>query len=325
MGKKKINIEIIIISFVIVLSVAYILFKKTDRVHYKVPELLNLKSDTLTKISISKGDRVLVLENKKGEWVVGEEGFKTDKFKIDKILNIVSNLKLTILVSKSGNYYKYELDDPRKINVKVFNGKEIIREFDAGKVATTYDHTNVKIKGDNKIYHAVGSINKDLDKTIDDLRYKKVFLIEKDKINQITFNMDGKEYVLNKSIIPVTKQEKDGSEKEGGPEIETEWNYNKAKVENSKVNSILGTVSNLACDEYVYNKNDLKASESLFSMKLTGSKEHLISIFKPQNKEDEKYRGETSQTEYKFFIKKFRIDNFLNPLKEIFGIEKTKK
>ena len=321
MSKKKVNLEIIVISIVIVLSFAYILFKKTDRVHYKVPELKNIETNILTKISISKGDRVVNLENKKDGWVVGEEGFKTDKFKTDKIVNIVANIKLTTLVSKSGNYYKYELDDPRKINVKVFNGKEIIREFDAGKVATTYDHTNVKIKGDNKIYHAAGSINKDLDKTIDDLRYKKVFLIEKDKIKQITFNMDGKEYVLNKSIIPVTKQEKDGSEKEGEPEVETRWDFNKTKIENSEVNSILGTVSNLSCDEYVYNGTDLKASESLFSMKLVGSSENSITIYKLQNKEDEKYRGETSQTEYKFFIKKFRIDNFLNPLKKIFGIE----
>lgn len=321
MSKKKISLEIIIISIVIVLSFAYILFKKTDRIHYKVPELKNIKTNTLTKISISKGDRVVNLENKKDGWVVGEEGFKTDKFKTDKLVNIVANLKLTTLVSKSGNYYKYELDDPRKINVKVFSGKDIVIEFDIGKVASTYDHTNVKIKGDNKIYHAVGSINKDLDKTIDDLRYKKVFLIEKDKIKQIAFTIDGKEYVLNKSIVPVTKEEKNGSEKKGEPEVETRWDFNKTRIENSKVNSVLEMVSNLACDEYIYTGNDLKASESLFSMKLTGSKEHLISIYKPHNKEDEKYRGETSQTEYKFFIKKFRIDNFLNPLKKIFGIE----
>lgn len=325
MSKKKVNLEIIIISFVIVLSVAYILFKKTDRVHYKVPELINIKADKLTKISISKGDRVVELEKRKDGWVVGDEGFKTDKFKIDKIVNIVGNLKLTTLVSKSGNYYKYELDDPRKINVKVFSGKEIVREFDAGKVASTYDHTNVKIKGDERIYHAAGSINKELDKSIDDLRYKKVFLIEKDKIKQITFNIDEKEYVLNKSIIPVTKEAKIGSEKDIEPEVDTRWDFNKTKIENSKINSILATVSDLSCDEYIYSENNLKGSEKYFSVKLVGSSENSITIYKPQNKEDEMYRGETSQTEYKFLIKKFRIDNFLNPLKKIFGIEEIEK
>lgn len=321
MSKKKVNLEIIIIILVIVLSVAYIMFKKTDRVHYKVPELKNIETGTITKISISKGDRVINLENRKGSWVVGEEGFKTDKFKIDKIVNIVDSLKLSTLVSKSGNYYKYELDDPRKINVKVFSGKEIVREFDAGKSASTNDHTNVKIKGDEKIYHAIGSINKDLDKSIDDLRFKKVFLIEKDEIKQITFSMDGKEYVLNKSIIPVTKEEKTGSEKEGAPDVETIWDYKKTKIENSKVNSILGTVSDLSCDEYIYSENDLKASEQLFTMKLVNSNENYITIYKLQNNEDDMYRGETSQTEYKFLIKKFRIDNFLSPLKKIFEIE----
>ncbi|MCK5221863.1 MAG: hypothetical protein KAR14_09815, partial [Candidatus Aminicenantes bacterium] len=99
------------------------------------------------------------------------------------------------------------------------------------------------------------------------------------------------------------------------------WDFNKIKIENSKVNSILGIVSNLSCDEYIYKGNDLKASEKLFSVRLLGSSEHSITIYKPQNKEDEKYCGETSQTEYKFFIKKFRIDNFLSPLKKIVGIE----
>lgn len=325
MAKKNKNLEIIIISIVIILSGAYILFKKTDRVHYKVPELINIKTDTLTKISISKGDRVVNLEKRKGEWVVGDEGFKTDEFKVDKITNIVSNLKLTTLVSKSGNYYKYELDDPRKINVKVFSAEEIVREFDTGKAASTYGHTHVKIKGDNNIYHAGGSIKKDLDRTVDYLRYKKVFLIEKDKIKQIIFNMDGKEYVLNRSVIPVIKGEKEGSEKEGEPEVETVWTYNKTKAENSKVNSVLGSVSNLSCDEYVYPDSVLNGSEQVFTLKLTGVKEHTLSISKSGNKEDEKYYGESSQTKYKFIIKKHKIDNLLNPIKELFEVKEREK
>lgn len=325
MGKKKGNLEIIIIAIVIVLSAAYILFRKTDRVHYKVPELKNIKTDTLTEILISKGSRVIKLEKKKGEWVVGEEGFKTDEFKVDKITNIVSNLKLTTLVSKAGNNFKYELDNPRKINVKVFGGKEIIREFDIGKVASTYDHTNIKIKGDDNIYHADGSIKKDLDKNIDDLRYKKVFLIEKNTINRITFGIEGKEYVLNKSIIPVKTEEKNGSEKEGEPEVETVWAYNKTKVDNSKVNSAIATVSNLGCDEYVYSDSVLDGSELFFTLKLNGAKENTLSISKSGNKEDDKYFGASSQSKYKFIIKKYKIDNFLKAIKDIFGIKETDK
>ncbi|MEN8155258.1 MAG: hypothetical protein ABFR75_14685, partial [Acidobacteriota bacterium] len=119
--------------------------------------------------------------------------------------------------------------------------------------------------------------------------------------------------------------EKEGSEKEGEPEVETVWTYNKTKAENSKVNSVLGSVSNLSCDEYVYPDSVLNGSEQVFTLKLTGVKEHTLSISKSGNKEDEKYYGESSQTKYKFIIKKHKIDNLLNPIKELFEVKEREK
>jgi len=325
MIKKKGNLELIIIAIVIVLSIIYIMFRKSDKVHYKIPELKNIKTNEITKISLTKGERIVTLENRKGGWVIGEEAYPADETLVKKILTDVAEVKLTTLVSKAGNYFKYELDDPRKINVKVYVNKDVVREFDAGKVASTYDHTNIRLKNNKNVYHARGSIKNDLDKTLDELRDKKVFSINGDSVAEITFSMNGNDYILNKAVIPV----KVSSSKEGKeptePKVETEWKYENNKIESSKPGSVLRIISDIKCDQYVYSEIELKGSEPLFSIKLAGTTEDEIKVYhKKADKEDDKYIFETSQSKYKFYLKKYRVDNVLNLFKEIFGIKDKK-
>ncbi len=323
MKKKKGNLELIIIGVVIILSLVYIVFRKTDKVHYKVPELKNIKIDEISKIFLTKGSRKVNIENRKGAWVVGEEGYSADDSLIKKILGHVSNLKLTTLVSKAGNYYKYELDDPRKINVKIFIKKDIVREFDTGKVASTYDHTNIKLKDDKNIYLAGGSLRRDLDKTVDDLRDKKVFSFDKADISEIAFTLNNKTYILNKIIVPVKDiGAGDDGKNRSDQKVETEWKYENNKIEISKLNPVLNSLSDLKCDQYVYSEIELKGTEPFFSIKLSGTANNEIKIYKKESdNEDDKYSVQTSQSKYKFYLKKYRVENFLNPLKEIFEIK----
>ncbi len=229
---------------------------------------------------------------------------------------------MTTLVSKAGNYFKYELDDPRKINVKVFVNKDIVREFDTGKVASTYDHTNIRLKNDKNVYHARGSIKNDLDKTLDDLRDKKVFSINGESVTKITFSMDGKDYLLNKVVVHVKVSADDEKKDPVDQKIKTEWKYENNKVESSKLGNVLRIISDIKCDQYVYSEIELKGSEPLLSIKLAGTAENEIKVYhKKADKEDDKYIFETSQTKYKFYLKKYKVDNVLNLFKEIFGIK----
>ena len=175
MKKKKVNLELLIITVVIAVSLLYIVFKRSDKVHYEVPEVKKISREAILKVEIKKGDRIVKLENRKGGWVVGEDAFKPDMDLIEKVKNTISNLKLTTLIAKSGNRYKYELDEKRRINVKVFTSKEKALEFNIGKAASTYGHTHVQIEGDRNIYHCSGSIKRDFDKSLDEFRNKVVF------------------------------------------------------------------------------------------------------------------------------------------------------
>jgi len=322
MKKKKINLELVIIGAVIVLSLIYIMFRKSDKVHYRVPELDHLKSGKIMKILITKGDRIVSLENKKGGWVVGEEAYPAQAPLVENILKRVADIKLTTLVSRAANYYKYELDDERKINVKVYSDEEILREFDLGKTAATYDHTHIRLKDDKNVYHAEGSIRNDLDKTLDDLRNKDVFSFDKGNVTEVAVTLDGKTYTLNKRVLPVTAEKKsDGEEAPKTPRVQ--WKFNGKDVEESKVSPALNTLSDLKCDRYVYNDIELKGTELFFTIRFKGVEESTITFLKSGDEKSDKYIGKTPQSKYTFYVRKYQVDNIVNPLKDLFRIKST--
>jgi len=317
MKKKNGNFEIIVIVTIIVLALTYLLFKKTDRIHYKVPELKVLKTKDIEKVVITKSNGRVVLKKVGSDWLIGDEGYKTDSGKVNMLIKTVSELKLTTLVSKTENYYKYELDNKNKINVKVFGNGKIIREFDVGKVASTRDHTNVKLLDNKNVYHMRGSVKIVFNKSMDDFRDKKIFTVDRDQINKIAFHMNGKELLLNKTIIHAEKDKKSGKSKDTSSKVETEWTLNNKKVNNSKINSILSNVTSIECDKYDYENSDIFADKPLFTLKLYGNNENFIKVYNLKNKDDDSYPVVTSQSKYKFFIKKYKIDNFFNTLKEL--------
>ncbi len=318
MKKRKGNFEIIIIVAVILFALTYLFLKNTDKINYKVPKLGTLKIDKIEKIVITKGDRKVVLKKNEGDWSVeGDEGYKTDSDILKKVIESVSELKLTTLVSKSKNYFKYELDEKRKINVKVFIANKMIREFDIGKIASTYDHTNVKIAKDNNVYHSQGSLRSIFDKSLDDFRDKNVFTIDRSQTNKIIFIINNKEYTFNKTVLAIKKGEDGKKDGDKSQKTVTEWTLNGKKVDNSKVNSILSILMNIECDKYDYSNSDVFSNDPLFTLKLEGSVEDYIKVYNLKNKDDDIYPVKTSQSKYNFYVKKYKIDNFFKTLKEL--------
>ncbi len=325
MGKKKGNLEFIIIGFVILISILYLVMRKTDKVHYSIPNLKNIKIDTVSKIILTKNNKKIVLRKVGSDWTVGDNQYKTDIEKVNKIIKNASELKLTTLVSKSKNYFKYELDPERKLNVKLFNNKNLIREFDVGKVASTYDHTYVIISGDPYIYHCSGSIKRDFDKNIDDLRDKKVFVTEKNSVTEISFVSSGKEYKVRR-IIEFTKKDIPSS-KSGvkSDERETNWKYKEKTINNSLIESILNSLSEINCSEYIYEDVDLTL-EPLYA--ITVEEDHksksTIKIFNSLKNDEDNFPAESTQTKFRFLLKKYKVENLIDSFNEIFDLKKDK-
>jgi hypothetical protein len=114
------------------------------------------------------------------------------------MLNKLGELQLTALVSTAGDYRRYDLDPEHRIRVIARTGEDIRRELDIGKIAGTYQHTYVRLAGDDNVYHARGSLRPVFDRTTEALRDKTVLTFAVKSIETITVQVGDKTRVLHR-------------------------------------------------------------------------------------------------------------------------------
>jgi hypothetical protein len=292
-----------------------------------LPELKSIDAGTLTKIEIIKKDQGLTLVKKDDRWLIDPEGYPTDDTKIKEITDIVLNLNLTDLVSRAKNYTRYELDEEKAIHVKAYQDDRVVREFDIGKAAPTRSHTFVKLQDDDRVFHAAKSFRWNFDKKVNDLRDKVVMKLDKNEISRIEVDKEGQKHLFTKTAKPVeTKaEEKKDEEKKDEPvppvepQTETIWTMQDGKEGNkSGLDSLLDQLADLKCDEYIEDKEKEDFKEPVYTIKLKGKKDYILSIYeKFEEKEKgsdtgvEKYPVVSSENPYPFLLSKYTAERLM--------------
>ncbi len=359
--------EYIILGFIIIALSAYIMTKKTDRDNYSLPGIHEINVADITEISIQKGedkqdkspnsakdqnskdDKIVILK-KDGSWVVGaapDKIYPADQDSITKILDIVKDLKLSALVSESGTLEPYELDSKKRITVTVNTNDKTVRKFEIGKTAPSFRHTFVRLEGNTSVYHAEKSFRNDFDKTVDDLRDKKVLFFDKSKINNLIikkgdeikdFNVkDGKFYEKTEEKIVDKTQDneelvaKDGKISENDTSKSSSSTTDKSeKNENSKKNEaleeILTTLSSLKCHSFMNTENkdafNRKGFEEIATISLTLEANKDI-VFALYNKDENgNYPATSSETLYPFLLNTYEGNSIVENIDAAIGINK---
>src|SRR5208337_3817895 len=140
MNVKK---EYILLALLIASSIAYLVFERTDRVHYTLPKLKAVKTDEITKIEMTHAGSRIALTKKDNSWYISPNNWRADQTKISEMLDKLSGLIVTDLVSESKTYERYALDDKNKLVLKAYSSNVLKRELDVGKAATTNQHTYI--------------------------------------------------------------------------------------------------------------------------------------------------------------------------------------
>ena len=104
----KIKKEYIILILIIVVLSVYLFMRKTDRTLYELPVLPEISKKEISKIEISKGETSIVLNKKDDQWYIGPQQYIANKNKIDSMLDVFEKLTLTVSVSESKNYVRYD-------------------------------------------------------------------------------------------------------------------------------------------------------------------------------------------------------------------------
>jgi hypothetical protein len=320
----KIKKEYIILTGVMIALILYLVLHRSNRTHYKLPDITAVSGKQISKIEIGKTDKTLVLNKKDNTWYIQPKGYPADSDKVKNMLDVIEKLTLTALVSESKNYVRYDLTGDKKITVKAWLGKAMGREFDIGKAANTYQHTFVRLSTDANVYHARGDFRRKFDQSVDALRDKTVLRFTEKDIREITLDHEKKTITLaqqqvsepggNKKDKPDTTSEK--------PDTEIIWkDVHGKKVDKQKVDRLLSFFNGLACETYI---NDAKKDDfknPIYAVTLKGDKEYSLSVFSKKDKDAKTYPAISSENDYPFFLSQSRLESIESKIKDFMEIK----
>lgn len=316
--KKK---ELIILGIIIVVLFAYLIFKSSDRMHYKVPTLEKLKSETIEKISISKADNEIILVKKNNKWFIEPKSYPTDIERVNKMVETISNFSLSDLASRSKNYPLYELDKDKGIRITAFSKDGEIRYFEVGKAANTYSHTFVKLKDDDNIYYARESFRDLFDAKMDDLRNKSVMKVDINEVSDIEIEKDGTIMRFTKKAESASAVDNKNKAKDTTPVYD--WILPDGKKgAKSVIDGILDQISEVICQQYVDEKNisTVIAQTPIFTLKVKGRKDYTLTFYPKVGKlpgeqdAEEKYPVVSSESPYPFYLASWKAEQIIkNP------------
>jgi Domain of unknown function (DUF4340) len=307
----RIKKEYFVLGAIIVALSVYLLARNSNRTQYDLPEISEIPPSEISKIEIARPDGNILLQKRDGQWLLLPEEYKADKSRVENMVGVIQSLRLTALVSSSGNTGLYDLDEGHKIAVKAWQGEKLAREFDIGKAAGSFQHTFVKLSGDERVYHAMGSFRGDFDQSAEALRDKTVLSFDRKSIQEIHLAGGQKTLTLVRTEVPAeAKTGDEGKDGGQGEQMEATWKTPEGKAgKKDEVERLLNTLSSLRCEKYVDGKKKEDFAEPLYTVRLKGAQEYSLSLFAKATKEDNSTPAVSSENPHPFFLPDWQIKN----------------
>ena len=321
----KIKKEYIILVLIIVGLSVYLLMREGDRSLYELPVLPEVAKNEISKIEISKGNTNIELNKRDEKWYIAPRDYPADGKLVDAMLNEFEKLTVTTLVSESGDYQRYDLGDDKKISVKVYGGQTLLRDFEAGKPASSFRHTFVKLAGDDRVFHARNNFRNTVDKTVDDLRDKAVLSYQVADITEIQVANKTKSLTLTRTEVSGEDSQAPADSSSASPPKPSNMVWQSAggeKGDEDKINRLLAALSNLRCEKFIDDREKEDFAESIYTIDIKGAQNHKLSIFANTNQDDTNYPALSSGSDYPFFISKNTADRIMNNPQDL--LEKPK-
>jgi hypothetical protein len=316
----KVKKEYFILAGIMAALILYLVLHRSDRTHYKLPDITGISGKQISKLEIRKADKTLVLNKKDNTWFIDPKGYPADPDKVKNMLDVIEKLTLTALVSESKNYERYDLTNDKKISVKAWEGKTLSREFDIGKAANTYQHTFVRLVTDSNVYHARGDFKRKFDQTVDDLRDKTVLSYSQKDIREITLTKDKKTITLTqKQILEQEGKKMDKPDKTSEkPETQIVWQDAEGKkTDTGKVDRLLSFLNPLECETYITDAKKDDYKNPTYAVVLKGDKEYSLSIFAKKDKDAKTYPAISSENEYPFLLTESQVESIKSKIEDI--------
>ena len=317
--------EYTILVIIIIALFLYLALRKSDRTFYELPEFTELASEKISRIELKSPDSKLELIKKDDRWVVGTEEYLADDTKVEDILSLLQDLKVTELVSESASYARYGISDDKKITVKAWSGTQLERELDVGKAANTYRHTFIKLPDDKSVYLAEGNFRRNVELSLDDVRDKQVLIFDKNDMTEVIILSGQQTLALNKKEVTEVSSDSttEGSVAVDGEEartdIKTVWETPGGEaVEEGAVGRLLSALSDLKCAGYLKDSVKAELQNSTHSVTLKGEgNEYTISLFEKREEEDSEIPGLSSMNDSPFYLQTWKAEEITDSIQDL--------
>lgn len=326
----KFKKEVLILSAVIIALGLYLWNQGHNQGPEKLPKLTSVESGKINRLLVTKAGKGLELQKKDEKWFIEPQNYAADSIKVKNMVNAAADLKITALVSTSGSYERYGLTDADKINVQTFADKQKLRDLDIGRLASTNQHTFIKLAGDNNVYHARGNLKRTFDQTADGLRDKLVLSFEKNSIDTVELQKGEQKLTLVKKTLPAepgkdTEKEKNEKEKTA-PEAKTQWQDTQGRaVDQAAVASLLRTLSHLQCDAFMADNAKDQLKDAVWQANLKNAQgQYGLSIFAPPDKKEKRSAAVSTTNPYAFLLPETRVKSLETVTDNLLGAAKQK-
>lgn len=297
--------EYLLLVVVIIGLGALLFYQKKGRTNYQLP-VLSVLEKSVDRLVVEKAGQSAELCLIEGKWVVGPQQYRANTSRIEKMIGGVKGLKLTALISEKDNYQLYELTAEKKTKVSLYHAEQLLREVQIGKNSTSLQQTYVMIKGDAKVYQALGNLRSDLFSTVSELRDKKVLEIDKEALavlDEIVLQQrkDGKNQVLRMVKVKPEPDTEEGAKTDLSAAVAALWQQEDGgRVTVEEIAELLKNISDLYCENFIENRQPEEFEKADYRVTLKGGgKEFTIALLAP---EDDKYPALSSQSLEPFWL-----------------------
>lgn len=314
----KLKKEYAVLAVAIIVLGLYLFFRDTDRTTYTLPELPAVNAQDVTKVEIATQEGTITLARSDDGWRVSPGDYPADPDLVNRMLEILADLEVTVLVSETRNYGHYELDETHQIRVTAYRNGDALRALRIGKAADTMRHTHVRLSEDPNVYHARGNFRSDFDQTVARLRDKIVMAFKVEAVTALAIETADASIRVSKTEAPAASQSSAPASPEDDPgETAAQWQTGDGQgVASEAVAQLLASLSGLKCRAYLTGQSRDDLAEPTHRIRIEGEKAALLEIFPPADETATEVPASSSLREDLFTLADFDID----PIKDFLAI-----
>jgi hypothetical protein len=292
----KKNTLILISLFVLLLIIAFLVLQKPGEQSASSANtgfFTVIDSLSVDKIQIKTPTSFLLLEKRGTEWYIAQPiNYKANQTNVGQIIHQIKILEVKSIISSKPEKHSVFQVDQSGTEIKMYEkGAEKV-SFILGKMAASYTESYVRRLNSNNVFLVEGAFSYMFSRPVKEWRDKTIFTTPKETIKEVQFQYGDTTFSMTLK--------------------DTTWVIGKAKAQQSVMDGILSSLSNLQADDFI----DSTISPKIMATVLYSG----VQIRFAYDKKTNKYTVQSSNSPPWFILEPWKANQILKRKQELIEI-----